>query len=81
MVVVAAFSSTADPVVKPKLAGFYLHELGTPPSVGIAHSLSGSRCSESVSNISPVPALLHAAVKVQNGVQRLWLAQSSCPYT
>lgn len=33
------------------------------------------------SDISLVPALLHAAVKVQNGVQRLWLAWSTCPHT
>lgn len=33
------------------------------------------------SDISLVPALLHAAVKVQNGVQRLWLARSMCPHT
>lgn len=47
MVVVAAFSSTADPVVKPKLARFYLHELGTPRWGSPTHCLGAGAVSQS----------------------------------
>lgn len=75
VVVLATFSSTAEPVAR-----FYQLEPCTPQWG--SRSLSGSMCSVSQhSDISLVPALLHAAVKVQNGVQRLWLARSTCPHT